>query len=204
MMPPRAAVWLLELFAPEEQAECIEGDLLEEFSEMGARGNLGAARRWYWRQALKSCGVLLAREFRKTPWSTTGLSFGGLLLIAMLKVVSDRVVGAILLGYAEPIYTTVGARAFWVAYNFAVLGLAEPMTAGWLGAAAGRRRGMLVPVMMSLLAALTIVRFYMRGPAPYGIPFHWGYLDIVPVAIFVGGVLGRMARRRAHVRPELG
>ena len=35
---------------------------------------------------------------------------------------------------------------------------------GWLAAVVRRRRGLLVPVAMSLLAAVAIVRFNMRGP----------------------------------------
>jgi hypothetical protein len=52
--PPFVAVWLLELFTPEEQAESIVGDLLEEFSGFAAKPGVAFARRWYWRQSTKT------------------------------------------------------------------------------------------------------------------------------------------------------
>lgn len=52
--PPRSATWLLSLFAPIDKAETIVGDLFEEFSAMAGKEGIAAARRWYWRQAVKS------------------------------------------------------------------------------------------------------------------------------------------------------
>ena len=52
--PPRAAVWLVELFAPIESAEGVLGDLEEEFAGRLTRSGDRPARRWYWRQALRT------------------------------------------------------------------------------------------------------------------------------------------------------
>ena len=197
--PPVVAVWMLRLFAPEESADFVAGDLLEEFGEIAAGRGLRAARWWYWSQTVKSCLALLGREFRTAPWSTVGMGAGGLLLLALVKMISDWAVGMVLLAWAEGIYARVGASAFWAAYHFAILGGAEPMMVGWLAAVVGRRRGMLVPVAMSLLAAVAIVRFYMRGPR--GVPIGFGYLDAVPIGILLGGVLGRISRARKRSVP---
>ena len=52
--PPRVAVWFLNLFALEEEGESILGDLLEEFSLLVSKSGIASARRWYWRQTVKT------------------------------------------------------------------------------------------------------------------------------------------------------
>jgi hypothetical protein len=54
--PPPLAAWLVDLFIPGKHAESIPGDLLEEFSEIASRSALTYARRWYWRQSIKTIG----------------------------------------------------------------------------------------------------------------------------------------------------
>ena len=69
--PPRAAVWLVELFAPIESAEGVLGDLEEEFAGRLTRSGDRPARRWYWRQALRTTVHLVlgagARRSRGRP-----------------------------------------------------------------------------------------------------------------------------------------
>jgi hypothetical protein len=48
--PPLLAVWMVELFVPEEQASSVLGDLVEEFSDVAARSSVANAQRWYWRR----------------------------------------------------------------------------------------------------------------------------------------------------------
>ena len=54
--PPRFAAWLLRHFLPlDRQNDVVRGDLLEEFRRRSGRqtpGSAGAARLWYWREAL--------------------------------------------------------------------------------------------------------------------------------------------------------
>src|SRR5207253_2848071 len=45
--PPRIAAWLVDLFTPERQIEAIQGDLLEEFSDLVSRSGAASARRWF-------------------------------------------------------------------------------------------------------------------------------------------------------------
>jgi hypothetical protein len=68
VQPPRFAVWLVNLFTPYEQAESIPGDLLEEFSELALKSDGAFARRWYWRQSVKTIGHLIGCGFRSVPW----------------------------------------------------------------------------------------------------------------------------------------
>jgi hypothetical protein len=91
--PPRFAEWLLTLFALDDEAESILGDLLEEFSLLASKSGVPFARRWYWRQTSKTVLQLAGHGFRTAPWLTTAAVAGGFLL---RKLVSRRVEPTIL------------------------------------------------------------------------------------------------------------
>ena len=55
--PPRVVSWFVDLFPPIEQTETIQGDLLEEFSGLVSTSGIDLARRWYWRQSVKTVVV---------------------------------------------------------------------------------------------------------------------------------------------------
>ena len=80
VQPPRFAVWLLSLFAPDEDAESILGDLFEEFSLLASKSGVPFARRWYWRQTLKTVLQLAGLGFRTAPWLTTAAIVAGFML----------------------------------------------------------------------------------------------------------------------------
>jgi hypothetical protein len=80
VQPPRFAVWLLTLFALDDEAESILGDLLEEFSLLASKLGVPFARRWYWRQTLKTVLQLAVLGFRTAPWLTTAAVAGGFFL----------------------------------------------------------------------------------------------------------------------------
>ena len=48
LQPPRIATWLVNLFAPAEEAASILGDLVEEYSRLASKSGVGVARNWYW------------------------------------------------------------------------------------------------------------------------------------------------------------
>lgn len=52
--PPRTATWLVNLFTPADAGESILGDLFEEFSHIASNSGVAVARRWYWRQSVKT------------------------------------------------------------------------------------------------------------------------------------------------------
>src|SRR5881394_208843 len=79
--PPRVAIWLVDLFTPDEDAEAIQGDLLEEYSELALKSGVASARRWYWRQSVKTIAHLMGTGFRVAPWSVAGAVVGGFLLL---------------------------------------------------------------------------------------------------------------------------
>ena len=57
VQPPRIAVRLVNLFSSDEEAETIEGDLLEEYTHIASKRGSSFARRWYWRQTLGAVRV---------------------------------------------------------------------------------------------------------------------------------------------------
>lgn len=78
--PPRLAAWLVDLFASAEQAESILGDLHEEFADVASKSGVVAARRWYWRQSVKTILHLFGAAFRNAPWSIAGIVLFGFVL----------------------------------------------------------------------------------------------------------------------------
>lgn len=79
--PPRIAGWLLSLFTPPEATEPILGDLLEEFSGLAVNSGVVFARRWYWRQTLKTIWHAGGSAFRTSPWLMLAATAGGMWLI---------------------------------------------------------------------------------------------------------------------------
>jgi putative ABC transport system permease protein len=61
MRPPRAAAWLAGWRLTREEREFALGDLEEEFADIAAVTGVRAARRWYWRQAVRVCAVRRSR-----------------------------------------------------------------------------------------------------------------------------------------------
>jgi hypothetical protein len=77
MQPLRPAVWLVNLFAPFEQSKSVLGDLLEEFSDLASKFGVASARRWFWRQSVKSVAQLIRSAFPGAPWLTAIPVVGG-------------------------------------------------------------------------------------------------------------------------------
>jgi hypothetical protein len=89
---PRIPAALVRLFARNEEAESMLGDLFEEFSLIVVRSGVLAARRWYWRQALKSIVHLFTAAFRTAPWSTSSAVFAGILFRMMIARFPERAI----------------------------------------------------------------------------------------------------------------
>ena len=87
--PPRAAVGLVELFAPIESTEGVLGDLEEEFVARLARSGHRAARGWFWRQALRTAVHLLWGAVRAAPWSTTAQALASFVVASLLYGVAS-------------------------------------------------------------------------------------------------------------------
>ncbi len=94
--PPSLAVWLLSLFALAEKGESILGDLLEEFSLLVCKSGVASARRWYWRQTIKTVPRLAGFGFRSAPWLTAAAVAGGFLLRKLVGPLVGSAIFAVL------------------------------------------------------------------------------------------------------------
>jgi len=102
VQPPRIATRLVNLFSPSENGESILGDLLEEYSHLASKSGVPVARRWYWRQAVKTITHLVDSGFCVAPWSTTAVVVGGFLLLRFVSRLPERAIFAVLERYQVP------------------------------------------------------------------------------------------------------
>ena len=150
--PPRAALWLIGLFVPRATAEPVVGDLAEEFVAR-VRASEPAARRWYWRQALRTTAHLVWGSVRAAPWSTAALLLGSLVLAALADRAIKNSVNLLLANVNA--YDYVSAVWFWRAVD-AVRFVVVPLALGWSFAAIARDRAMVITALSAgvLIAVL--------------------------------------------------
>lgn len=79
--PPVLAVWLLDVFIPDQQREAMLGDLAEEFLSLAKASGVAAARHWYWRQSISAASHLMGTGFFAAPWLIAGVIVGGCLAL---------------------------------------------------------------------------------------------------------------------------
>ena len=93
--PPRLAVWFINLFTAHENAESIFGDLLEEYSYLASKSGVTFARRWCWRQTVKTTiAHLFGSGYPAAPWSTTA-AVGGFLLHRFVSGLPHKLLSAV-------------------------------------------------------------------------------------------------------------
>jgi hypothetical protein len=76
--PPVIAVWLIDLFLPEEKKGSVKGDLLEESSDLATKLGESSARSWYWRQSVRTVARL---GVRGSPWLIALALLSGLIVL---------------------------------------------------------------------------------------------------------------------------
>jgi hypothetical protein len=190
--PPRFVTWLATLFAYAER-ECIEGDLFEEFSALVSHSGTAAAKRWYWRQALKSIVHLFCSAFSTAPYSTTAAIMGGFLLGRLLFPLPEKGVFAVLERYR------VFDHHFDVYVFFATNGIAmahvlTSMLVGCLTAFAAKRNGMIAVVSLvfihfGMTCAATFVSMARGNASMAWAILPWIFLDWL--AMLVGALIVR-------------
>jgi hypothetical protein len=157
---PRAAVWLIEVFTPYEQAESILGDLLEEFSDIASKSGVAYARRWYWRQSVRTVFHLVRSGFRVAPWSIAGVVVGGVLLVQL----GPRIAGsAIWTGiqflnhHVLPYHRLSRFELFLVNSGIHLCRLTVSMLIGCIIALACKRREVLATITVSVVCSIQAV-----------------------------------------------
>jgi hypothetical protein len=203
--PPRVAVWLVDLFTPNKQAESIPGDLLEEFSELASKSGDAFARRWYWRQSVKTVAHLIATAFLVVPWLIAATVVGGWVLSWVFYWSTQKTVVAVL--YQYQVYAHIDAYVFWLMYGILIERLIEPLIIGCIIAVAAKGREMVVTMTLGLVmgtlsgAGLVHLRHYWSKPnfplAPLLLTTF-----VSPVMFVVGGGIVREIRSAMSRRPS--
>lgn len=193
--PPRIAAWFVELFAYAEQAESILGDLHEEFSDVASKSGVVAARRWYWRQSLKTIFHLVAGAFRTAPWSLVGVVLFGFLLRGFSFSLSESLVVAILRTQRPYSNHHVMAYMNFLTYGTLIVHILSSALIGCVMAFLAKRREVVATVTLALVFSVLVgnalVHVAMRGPLDL-VWMFWSYVN--PLGIVCGGIIVREIR----------
>jgi len=206
--PPRIAEGLLVLFAPNEQAEWITGDLLEEFSDLASKSGVASARRWYWRQSLKTAAHLIGNAFRVAPWSILGAVLGGFLLLRFGARLPETVMIAVL--RTQRPYSTAhyNLNVFWVTDGIFLVRLIESLLIGGIVAAMAKGRELIATLTLSLLV-VAIRGMGLAQSAGLWPDFPVGIARVLvttleyPLMIAAGGAILKIARSAPARRPSV-
>jgi len=207
--PPRPATWLLEMFAPYDQAESVLGDLHEEFSTLAFQHGPRAAHRWYWRQALKSVAKLAFVSLRTSPLSVTGAVIVGFVLLSFVPWLPEHAQFAILhliRNHVTPYHADWYSYVFWINTSILAGQLLFCLFIGFLVGLLAKGSEIASTVLLSLL--LILVTGVMLSAAHFVSPnLHPALLEVqlfmidYPVMLILGGGIVRdirLTRARKH------
>lgn len=204
--PPLIAAWFLTLFTPAEVEESITGDLLEEFSEIAIESGYGFARRWYWRQILKTIIHSFGNAFRAAPLLMLATVIGGFWLIGFTTRSSQHAIRMFL--DARRIYEFhPNAYLFWLKFPLEIGRIVICSGIGALVALVARRIEMAAAMALALLQIALFLAGTVALIAGGREWLHW-FLFMLPwnslsfIAIVIGGAIVRICRSRVAVRPS--
>ncbi len=112
MMPPHIASWLITLFVPQNEAQEIQGDLLEEFLKLASHNGVGAARSWYWRQTIKTVASMFFDGSRAAQWMIAVIA--AWFLSGYVDQGNQRIAATFLSNF--DVYRYVSPYVFWFFY----------------------------------------------------------------------------------------
>ena len=194
--PPRVAVWLVNLFTPAREAESILGDLLEEFSQVASKSGVTAARRWYWRQTVKTIPHFFGAGLRVAPWSTAVAVMAGFLLLRLISGLPERAIFAVLLRY-RVFDHHFNVYLFFATYGIAIGHVISSLLAGYVVGFAAKGREMVATTTLALIFGAmfgaAILVLLARGHELFWLGMlPWNFADWF--AIVIGGAIVRTRR----------
>lgn len=210
--PPHFATWLVNLFTSNEQTESIPGDLLEEFSDVASKSGVASARRWYWRQSMRTIAHLYGSSFRSAPWVMATTVLGGILLAGFIPAWTYRALLVIVVENGVPVQRNIHFLGQWVQPGLLAIEIIEMMLVGCIVAMAakGREITTTITLLMARISLFLIVLAWMVGHGKAGItPTHGILLAVLSLTlliferscgIIVGGLIVRMSRSGAARR----
>jgi hypothetical protein len=193
--PPRMANRFVNLFATVEEAGSLQGDMLEEFSQLASKSGLAFARSWYWRQTWKTIAHLIGTAFLMAPWLTAATVIGGFLLNRLVSGLPERAVFAALTRY-QVFDHHFSAYVFFATDGIAIGHVIASMFIGCAVALVARDREMVATMTLALVycamtgAAVLMLLATGKTLALWMLP--WNAADWI--AIMIGGVIVRMRR----------
>jgi hypothetical protein len=201
--PPRLAVGLLSLFALPGEAESILGDLLEEFSLLAARSGAPSARRWYWRQTMKTLPQLAGAGLRAAPWLTAAAVVGGFCLRKLVAPLVEPAIFALIERY-HVYQHHFGAYRFLTSTGIDLGHIVTFLFIGFVVALVARRNEMVATLALAFIwAAMAVVgsvyAFSRDGDGVLLFRLVWYFTD--SLAIVTAGAIVRTQRQAAASRP---
>jgi hypothetical protein len=198
-MPPRIADWLIRLFAPAEQGEAIAGDLIEEFSQLVQSSGIDAARRWYWREAIRTAVHLAAAAISTAPWKTAAAVAAGVLLSRYLGTVPEKALLAVMDRY-QVYENHFEAYRFFSYDGLLICHVLTMAVVGCLVALAAKGREMVSTLTLALVQTTLVLVGFFVVIARTG---HWGGMPLAwmlsfPAAVVAGGVIVRTRRMKVQ------
>jgi hypothetical protein len=195
--PPRTPELLLEsLGATTQFREPLLGDLTEEFTARAEQDGHGAARRWYYREALRAAPHLLQNGIRglraRDVRHIAGVVFASYCFVMMLAFFASMIGGAIMAtGQIAPgRFAQPGDPLFYVGY---AIGFGCAVTGGVIAAWLDRRMPLLSALALGVVwAGAGIAVTTIAGGADIG----W-LRAVAPLGIFIGTTIGGVLRVRA-------
>lgn len=203
VQPPRIAGWLLNLFIPADDEESILGDMREEFAHFATMSGVAFARRWYWRQSVKTIAHLVNDAFHGSPWSTTAAIVGGLVLLHFVSGLPDKVLSAVTDRYLTYWSNHFKVYMFWATDGMLIAHLILSMFVGCMVAMATKGREMVATMALSLiLCGLTgFGLLWVATHRPVNAAWVlWSFAG--PCAVVLGGAIVRMVRSAAKPLPS--
>jgi hypothetical protein len=197
--PPRLAAWLVSLFGSSRQAESILGDLAEEFSDIASQSGVASARRWYWRQSLKTIAHLTGSSFRTAPWSLAGIIFAGFLLCRFSFGLPELVVVTIL--RTQRPYSNLHVEDYvrFVTYGIPIAGVFLTMLIGCIVSVLAKGREMVATTALTFLAAVPLGLLFLRVGGPWSrFAYSWPFV-IIQLLDLSGIVLGAVIVREIRL-----
>jgi hypothetical protein len=204
VQPPRLAVWLVTLFGLEDEAESILGDLLEEFSLLASRSGVSFARRWYWRQTVKTILYLAVLGFRTAPWLTTAAVVGGFFLRKVVARLVEPPIFAVLEKYHVyehhfSMYMFFASTGIDIGHliTFLFVGFIVAFVARGREMAATMALGLIFGAMIVISLPVVVMRFGYAMPLSR---LMWYFSD--SLAIVIAGAIVRTHRLGAAARHQ--
>jgi hypothetical protein len=200
--PPRAAAWLIQLFALPEEKDSILGDLSEEFAGLAARSGVSSARSWYWRQTLNTLPHAAASALRASPWVTLAAVVGGYFLRRLTDRLPELAIFAVAGKFQLYDHHFILYR-FLASTGIDLSQIAMFLLVGCAVALAAKGTEMAATLILAAIhAAMVIVAFVVVVRMGHD-PLLWrqGWYVADTLAIVLGGAIIRTLRQSKTRRP---